>query len=581
MRGVRGFSRAGLRRFTPAVALPLICLVLAVPAAVGARVAGSPGERLVEPVAGEFHFAGRGFGHGHGMSQWGAQGAAVHGIDHRTILAAYYPGTRLVRESAIPPVRVLLSAVGGDGLRLAAGPGMRIVSGGTTRPLPRRLDELEVTDWRISSTDEGLLLAALTDRWQRYLAPDTDGGPVEVRNASAGVLQIVSPRARHEYRGALRVYPGERPGQVRVVNVVDMQSYLRSVVPAESPAGWAPEALEAQAVAARTFARWHAAHASAGAVWDLCDTTACQVYRGYRSLRPNGGVDQQFEFPRSDQAVAASPTVRSMLYQGQARVDRVLRLQRRLGERGRRTRICRAVGIPGTGWRPSPFPSLGATPSPAARIHAGTGPGSVDRPDWPPTVATGRAPGAAASSRCASSAKAARWSSTGRASPARWECGTRGGSCRPTPPRRHPIGRRTCHRLRSVPRLLPAPPPPAPARRPPRNPSLAGRSLRPNLSYDLTAHGAHPQPTVPEPRPRCWPRRARRRRRRHNRCRRNGRPPRPAHRRADRSRQQQVPDGMSSSARLRDRRPRRIRRPTSRRDRPRPGSRSRRRPAGP
>ncbi|HEX3829766.1 MAG TPA: SpoIID/LytB domain-containing protein [Sporichthyaceae bacterium] len=294
----------------------MICLVLAVPAAVGVRVAGSPGERLVEPVAGEFHFAGRGFGHGRGMSQWGAQGAATHGIDHRTILAAYYPGTRLERADALPPVRVLLSAVGGDGLRLAAVPGMRIVSGGTTKPLPRRLDGLEVTDWRISSTDEGLRLAALTDRWQRYLAPDTDGGPVEVRNASGGVLQIVSPRDRHEYRGALRVYPDGRPGRVRVVNLVDMQSYLRSVVPAESPAGWAPEALEAQAVAARTFAGWHAAHASGDAVSDVCDTTACQVYRGYRSLRPNGRLDQQFEFAHSDQAVAATDG-EELLYQGQ------------------------------------------------------------------------------------------------------------------------------------------------------------------------------------------------------------------------------------------------------------------------
>jgi SpoIID/LytB domain protein len=250
------------------------------------------------------------------MSQWGAQGAAVHGIDHRTILAAYYPGTRLERVETMPPVRVLLSAVGGDGLRLAAAPGLRIGSGATTRSLPRRLDGREVTDWRITSTDEGLRLAAFTDRWQRYLAPDTSGGPVEVRNPTTDVLQIVSPRERREYRGALRVYPVDRPGRMRVVNVVDMQSYLRSVVPAESPAGWALEALNAQAVAARTFARWHAAHASAGAVWDLCDTTACQVYRGYRSLHPNGSPDHDFEFARSDRAVAAT-SGEQLLYQGQ------------------------------------------------------------------------------------------------------------------------------------------------------------------------------------------------------------------------------------------------------------------------
>jgi SpoIID/LytB domain protein len=299
----------------PAVVLPMVCLVLAVPAAVGARVAGSPGERLVEPVSGEFHFEGRGFGHGRGMSQWGAEGAAANGVDHRAILAAYYPGTRLEHMDAVPPVRVLLSAVGGDGLRLAAGPGLGIVSGTTTRALPRRLAGREVTDWRITSTGQGLELQARTDRWQHYPLRDADGGPVEVRNPGTGVLAIVSPRERREYRGALQVYPGERPGRVRVVNVVDMQSYLRSVVPAESPAGWALEALEAQAVAARTFARWHGAHASADAVSDVCDTSACQVYRGYRSLHPDGGVDRVFEFARSDQAVAAT-NGEELLYQG-------------------------------------------------------------------------------------------------------------------------------------------------------------------------------------------------------------------------------------------------------------------------
>src|SRR5258706_3113358 len=45
------------------------------------------------PSDGVFHFEGHGWGHGHGLSQWGAQGAASKGVTATTILNAYYPGT--------------------------------------------------------------------------------------------------------------------------------------------------------------------------------------------------------------------------------------------------------------------------------------------------------------------------------------------------------------------------------------------------------------------------------------------------------------------------------------------------------
>jgi len=44
-----------------------------------------------------FHFQGRGFGHGVGLCQWGAQGMAQAGRNYREILAHYYPGSQLVR----------------------------------------------------------------------------------------------------------------------------------------------------------------------------------------------------------------------------------------------------------------------------------------------------------------------------------------------------------------------------------------------------------------------------------------------------------------------------------------------------
>src|SRR5699024_4609139 len=63
------------------------------------------------------------------------------------------------------------------------------------------------------------------------------------------------------------------------VNRLKLESYLRGVVPAEMPASWHQPALRSQAIAARTYAvRERRSHPSRH--YDLCETTACQVYRG-------------------------------------------------------------------------------------------------------------------------------------------------------------------------------------------------------------------------------------------------------------------------------------------------------------
>ncbi|MFH1177586.1 MAG: SpoIID/LytB domain-containing protein [Acidobacteriota bacterium] len=92
-------------------------------------------------------------------------------------------------------------------------------------------------------------------------------------------------------RGELLVRPG--PSAPAIINVVNLEVYLRGVVPAEMGPKAFPtlEALKAQAVAARTYAIAHLGeHASEG--YDLCDSQMCQVYGG-------AGL----EHPLSDQAV--------------------------------------------------------------------------------------------------------------------------------------------------------------------------------------------------------------------------------------------------------------------------------------
>ncbi len=94
--------------------------------------------------------------------------------------------------------------------------------------------------------------------------------------------------AGRAYRGVLRLVA--RGDSVLVINVVDLESYLRGVVPAEMQASWPLDALRAQAVAARTYVL---ARRSPAAPYDVCATSDSQVYRGLR-----------VEHRRSDQAVA-------------------------------------------------------------------------------------------------------------------------------------------------------------------------------------------------------------------------------------------------------------------------------------
>ena len=92
------------------------------------------------------------------------------------------------------------------------------------------------------------------------------------------------------YRGTLRLVA--RAGGVRVINVLDLESYLRGVVPAEMQASWPAEALKAQAVAARTYTLHHL---DGSRDHDVCATVDCQVYRGWDA-----------ENPATDAAIAAT-----------------------------------------------------------------------------------------------------------------------------------------------------------------------------------------------------------------------------------------------------------------------------------
>lgn len=93
------------------------------------------------------------------------------------------------------------------------------------------------------------------------------------------------------YRGFFIVY--NQGGALTIINKIDIEDYIRGVVPSEMPSGWCYEAHKAQAIAARSYALANLGkRASSG--YDLKDTPEDQAYGGAsaESLRTNQAVDE-------------------------------------------------------------------------------------------------------------------------------------------------------------------------------------------------------------------------------------------------------------------------------------------------
>jgi stage II sporulation protein D len=116
----------------------------------------------------------------------------------------------------------------------------------------------------------------------------TDGWRIGDVPVGTGEL-IVSPSPEgsveingQSYRGTYRLVP-VGANKFDLINYVDIDSYLKSVVSRELLSGWHEEAYKAQAIVARTYALYEAKTNSTGKYWDLYDDTRSQVYGGIKS----------------------------------------------------------------------------------------------------------------------------------------------------------------------------------------------------------------------------------------------------------------------------------------------------------
>jgi stage II sporulation protein D len=223
----------------------------------------APATTVVSTAPTVLAFSGHGWGHGLGMSQWGAYGYALHGWTYDKILAHYYTGTTL-GTTKVATVRVLVAS--------------------EKKPALSSTVPWTVTD--AAGTKAQLAAGSLTLTLTPKLA--LAGQPALQPPLTFTAAQPLSVDG-HAYRGKLVLSLDGK--LVDVVDDVALESYVKGVVPSEMPSNWSLEALKVQAVASRSYAL--ANLAPKGKAFDLYSDVRSQAYGGVAAETPttNAAVD--------------------------------------------------------------------------------------------------------------------------------------------------------------------------------------------------------------------------------------------------------------------------------------------------
>jgi stage II sporulation protein D len=291
------------------------CLVLA-----GFTVAPAPPRAAAAPPR-AFLISGGGYGHGVGLSQYGAYGQALRGVPTGRILAFYYRGTRVA--PARPPARVRVGLLQAD--RDPAGGGRlgRVLVRG--RPLPGRGGRGTIAvsgmartgrvhrrplsgavQWVVRPHAGGM--SVFSPGGRRVFGPTRAGRGVVVDYETLGRPALLElPQSRHLLRwGRLeigRVHDG-RVARPRAVAVMPVNRYLRGL--GEMPASWPLAALRAQAIAGRSYALASlAARGQRGGAgrWNGCD---CGLYGDVRDQHYSGFAKERGRYGPRWTAAAVS-----------------------------------------------------------------------------------------------------------------------------------------------------------------------------------------------------------------------------------------------------------------------------------
>jgi SpoIID/LytB domain protein len=318
----------------------LTSFAVTVPAALGglamatsaAHAAVPTRDAVITDYATSITVKGHGFGHGDGMSQWGAYGYAVdHAWTWTQILDHYYGGTTRATIDAASEMTVRLIALDNSVMTAVVNAKGLLGTNASADPNSRykTLVAIETASGAYvvyGRNDVPTCPASTTPA--DYDAPTsgwTKVNPAIVSLATAGHLDFTVPGVDPatpdptnligvcQPDGSVRIYRGSvRPingtqSEDRTVNVVPLDLYVRGVVPREVPASWASagggkgaEAVRAQAVAARTYSMAEHRYSYA----KTCDTQSCQVYGGVAVQADPLAAPTTIEDSRSNAAVA-------------------------------------------------------------------------------------------------------------------------------------------------------------------------------------------------------------------------------------------------------------------------------------
>lgn len=210
---------------------------------------------------------GAGFGHGIGMSQYGAAGYAQHGWDHVQILQHYFQGTELGQTDTDAVVRVLLQSTSTPRFTGATNAGTETLDPARTygaRPNGARVDLVNSAGKRMATFDAPLQVTNRDDDPIKLLGTAGNGVP------------------NGAYRGWLELRVGS--GGLLAINAVGLEQYVAGVIGNEAIPSWPAQALEAQAVATRGYAITTVKGGKDG--FDQYSDTRSQVYRGVAGETP-------------------------------------------------------------------------------------------------------------------------------------------------------------------------------------------------------------------------------------------------------------------------------------------------------
>jgi peptidoglycan hydrolase-like amidase len=264
-------------------------------------------------------FYGSGFGHGVGMSQYGAQGyatgAAGPALTGEQIIAKYFPGTTFqFGDVARPLSRVLLSQPSSQSRYRCGTNGYfdgsigDVVSNGGFRVLDESNGNAVIGQAGANQDWQFVARNGVVEVWN-----NSGAQAVRVGNfASVAVVPLVaSLPLRFIQKDQIDGRPGFYRGNLRftnlgntlrVVNAVNYDDYTRGVISFEMPSAWHAEALKAQAYAARSYA--YASFRGGARDYDVSDDQSDQCYGGLAA-----------EGPRTEAAVVATAG-KLVTYQG-------------------------------------------------------------------------------------------------------------------------------------------------------------------------------------------------------------------------------------------------------------------------